>query len=85
MVAMSFHRESFTACEWLIKKHSPLLLRIGPPLEEEKPEREGVTGRRPIDSKLVDRMRSLRSCGMTIPQIARQCGVSLRSVWKYSR
>ena len=54
--------DSFSACEWLIKKHAPLMLRIGEPLREESKPR-CVTGayRKPISRKIRQRIHDWSS------------------------
>lgn len=75
---------SFAACEWLLKKHAGLWLKI----DDDKPEvRRAIIGAyvRPISKSLRDRMKECRLKGLSIGQIASRFKVSWRTAWKHSK
>ena len=76
--------ESFAACEWLLKKHAGLWLKI----DDNKPDkiRAIIAPYVPeIKVKNIERMKRMRANGLTIEQISRSCRVSWRTAWKYSQ
>jgi len=76
--------ESFAACEWLLKKHANLWLKI----DDVKPEvRRAIIGPYvpPIPKESVERMKQLKASGLSIGEIAKECKVSWRTAWKHSK
>jgi hypothetical protein len=77
---------TFEACEMLIKKHAPLLMRVG----YDEP-RQYVSGRipsayrPPIPGKTINRMKKLRAQGKTIWDIARAVQVTWKTAWRHSK
>lgn len=83
---MSWESDSFKSCEFLIKKHVPLWLRIGEPLKKERKDtRVPGTWRPRLDEKTKHKMKRLRAKGMAIGDVARACGVSWGLAFKYSK
>ena len=79
-----YETESFAACEWLLKKHANLWLKI----DDDKPEvRRAFIGKYvpKISNNTVQDIKHLKNNGISIGEIARKCKVSWRTAWKYSR
>lgn len=74
---------TFSACEALINKHAPMLMRISE-ADEPKAIRIPCAWKPPVPNKTIRQMQTLRRNGVTIGDIARQCRVSWRTAWKHS-
>jgi len=79
--------EAFAACESLLRKYAPLYLEIGDPLREERDPKAQLIGpwRPPTTARTRSRMKRLRRNGYTIEEIAKRCGVTWGTAWKWSR
>lgn len=81
---MIYDTDSFLRVEAMIRKHAPVLMRVGDPLRAEQPLNRLVGAWRPkIHGKTVAKMRRLRAEGMTIGNIARDVGVTYRTTQRY--
>lgn len=81
---MIYDTESFSRIEAMIRKHAPVLMRVGEPLRAEQPLKRLVGAWRPkIHGKTVAKMRRLRAGGMTIGDIARAVRVTYRTTQRY--
>lgn len=83
---MSDWSETLSACEILIRKHAPMMMRVGENLREERDYSYLVgTHRPPVTPEAAERMKRLRDSGLTIEQVARKCRVSWRTAWKFTK
>lgn len=81
---MIYDTDSFSRIEALIRKHAPVLMRVGEPLRPERPLNRLVGAWRPkIHPRTVAKMRRLRASGMTIGDIARAVRVTYRTTQSY--
>ena len=81
---MLYDTDSFSRIEALLRKHAPVLMRVGEPLRPEQPLNRLVGAWRPkIHRATVAKMRRLRAGGMTIGDIARKVRVTYRTTQRY--
>jgi len=78
--------QTYEACEALIRKHAPLMMRVGDYREPKECGRVGVPAqwKPPTHGRTIARMKRLRAQGVPIGDIARKCRVSWRTAWKLS-
>lgn len=81
---MTYETDSFARIEAMIRKHAPVLMRVGEPLSPERPMNHIVGAWRPkIHGRTVAKMRRLRARGMTIGEIARAVRVTYGTTSRY--
>ena len=84
-----FEAESARAIEYLIRKHGPLLMRMGGSLEDSRDAGPCKDNKSPttITPKMVSRMIKLYKDGngMGIEEIAADIGVGRITVWRHLR
>jgi hypothetical protein len=83
-VSYESQSEAYARMEAMIKRHAPLLMRVGDPLKPDRPLNRLLGKYRPkIDAPTVAKILRLRKKGMTIGKIARSVRVSYRTTQKY--
>ena len=78
--------EAFRACESLLRKYAPLYIEVGEPLKKERDPNAQLIGEwKPrTTARTRARMKRLRRSGYTIEEIAKKCGCTWSTAWRWS-